>query len=183
ARGDGPARLLPAGRPLRGCGLRPSHPQRRVGRPRRILRAGTGDPPRAHERRSRGRPFPPAGRARPDRPRGARTRPRGAHGAAPRARARAAPGAGPGAGRALRVRGSLTVWGLIPAAGLGSRIQPLAFSKEPLPVGSRWDHGVERPRAVSEYLLERMVLGGATKICFVVSHGKSDILEYYGERF
>jgi glucose-1-phosphate thymidylyltransferase len=75
------------------------------------------------------------------------------------------------------------MWGLVPAAGLGSRIQPLAFSKELLPVGSRWDHGVERPRAVSEYLLERMVLGGARKICFVVSHGKSDILEYYGERF
>jgi hypothetical protein len=28
-------------------------------------------------------------------------------------------------------------WGIIPAAGRGSRIQPLAFSKELLPVGSR----------------------------------------------
>ena len=28
------------------------------------------------------------------------------------------------------------MWGIIPAAGLGSRIQPLAFSKELLPVGS-----------------------------------------------
>jgi glucose-1-phosphate thymidylyltransferase len=72
------------------------------------------------------------------------------------------------------------MWGIIPAAGLGSRIQPLAFSKELLPVGSRLDHGVERPCAVSEYLVERMIRGGATKICFVISPGKSDIMEYYG---
>jgi dTDP-glucose pyrophosphorylase len=72
------------------------------------------------------------------------------------------------------------VWGIIPAAGAGTRIQPLAFSKELLPVGSRVDGGVERPRAVSEYLVERMVQGGATRICFVVSPGKADILAYYG---
>jgi dTDP-glucose pyrophosphorylase len=72
------------------------------------------------------------------------------------------------------------MWGIIPAAGAGSRIQPLAFSKELLPVGSRFDGGTERPRAVSEYLLDRMVLGGAQKICFVIAPGKSDILEYYG---
>ena len=72
------------------------------------------------------------------------------------------------------------MWGIIPAAGAGSRIQPLAFSKELLPVGSRVENGVERPRAVSEYLVERMVRGGATRICFVVSPGKADILAYYG---
>jgi glucose-1-phosphate thymidylyltransferase len=72
------------------------------------------------------------------------------------------------------------MWGIVPAAGQGSRIQPLAFSKELLPVGSRRDGDRERPRAVSEYLLERLVLGGADKICFVISPGKSDILEYYG---
>ena len=72
------------------------------------------------------------------------------------------------------------MWGIIPAAGAGSRIQPLAFSKELLPVGSRFDGESERPRAVSEYLVERMILGGARRICFVISPGKSDILEYYG---
>ena len=46
------------------------------------------------------------------------------------------------------------MWGIVPAAGAGTRIQPLAFSKELLPVGSREDEdGVERPRAVSEYLV------------------------------
>ena len=72
------------------------------------------------------------------------------------------------------------MWGIVPAAGQGSRMQPLAFSKELLPVGSRAEGDRERPRAVSEYLLERLVLGGATRICFVISPGKSDILEYYG---
>ena len=51
------------------------------------------------------------------------------------------------------------MWGIIPAAGKGSRIQPLAFSKELLPVGSRYDGQTERPLAVSEYLVERMIAG------------------------
>ncbi|MCK6546523.1 nucleotidyltransferase family protein [Myxococcota bacterium] len=72
------------------------------------------------------------------------------------------------------------MWGIIPAAGLGSRIQPLAFSKELLPVGSRSDGGHERPRAVSEYLVERMLRAGATQLCFVISPGKWDIVQYYG---
>jgi glucose-1-phosphate thymidylyltransferase len=75
------------------------------------------------------------------------------------------------------------MWGIIPAAGRGSRIQPLAFSKELLPVGSRTEDGVERPCAVSEYLVERLILGGADKICFVISPGKSDILGYFGDSY
>ena len=78
------------------------------------------------------------------------------------------------------------MWGIIPAAGRGSRIQPLAFSKELLPVGSETTDGPggiqERPRAVSEYLVERMILAGADKLCFVISPGKTDILEYFGAR-
>jgi glucose-1-phosphate thymidylyltransferase len=74
------------------------------------------------------------------------------------------------------------MWGIVPAAGAGTRIQPLAFSKELLPVGSRFEGEAERPRAVSEYLVERMILGGADRICFVIAPGKSDILEYYGNR-
>ena len=72
------------------------------------------------------------------------------------------------------------MWGIIPAAGMGTRIQPLAFSKELLPVGSNIIEGQERPRAVSEYLIERMVCGGVDKICFVISPGKSDIVNYFG---
>ncbi len=67
-------------------------------------------------------------------------------------------------------------------------MQPLAFSKELLPVGTRLEqnesgHLAERPRAVSEYLLDRMIRAGATRLCFVISPGKSDILEYYGASF
>ena len=72
------------------------------------------------------------------------------------------------------------MWGIVPAAGNGTRIQPLAFSKELLPVGSRLDGNTERPRAVSEYLVDRMLRAGADRICFVISPWKSDILQYYG---
>ena len=72
------------------------------------------------------------------------------------------------------------MWGIIPAAGLGTRIQPLGFSKELLPVGSNIVGDVEKPRAVSEYLVDRMLKAGATRICFVVAPGKSDLVQYYG---
>ena len=74
------------------------------------------------------------------------------------------------------------MWGIIPAAGLGTRIQPLAFSKELLPVGMRDDGGQLRPKAIGEYLIERLAAGGARKICFVISPTKSDILRYFGAR-
>jgi glucose-1-phosphate thymidylyltransferase len=72
--------------------------------------------------------------------------------------------------------------GVIPAAGAGQRIQPLGCSKELLPVGSRLVAGVERPKAVSEYLVERMISAGATQICMVISAEKTDIVKYYAER-
>jgi glucose-1-phosphate thymidylyltransferase len=77
-------------------------------------------------------------------------------------------------------RRRLVMWGLVPAAGRGSRLQPLAFSKELLPVGSRQAFSPDEPCAVSEYIVERMIIGGADKICFIIAPGKEDILEYYG---
>jgi glucose-1-phosphate thymidylyltransferase len=71
-------------------------------------------------------------------------------------------------------------WGIVPAAGLGTRIQPIGFSKELLPVGTRRDKGIERPRAVCEYLLDRMLHAGANRICFVTSPLKSDLIHYFG---
>ncbi len=72
--------------------------------------------------------------------------------------------------------------GIIPAAGAGQRIQPLGCSKELLPVGSRVIQGVERPKAVAEYLVERMIEAGAEQICMVISGEKTDIVEYFAER-
>lgn len=75
--------------------------------------------------------------------------------------------------------------GIVPAAGCGSRIQPLGCSKELLPVGSRpaSPRGAtgERPRAVSECLIERMLLAGADRICTIISGEKTDIVRYYAE--
>ncbi len=72
--------------------------------------------------------------------------------------------------------------GIIPAAGAGQRIQPLGCSKELLPVGSRVIEGVERPKAVAEYLVERMIEAGAEQICFVISPEKTDIIQYFAQR-
>lgn len=72
--------------------------------------------------------------------------------------------------------------GIIPAAGAGERIQPLGCSKELLPVGSRIIHGAERPKAVAEYLVERMIAAGAEQICMIIGPDKTDIVRYFAER-
>jgi dTDP-glucose pyrophosphorylase len=72
--------------------------------------------------------------------------------------------------------------GIIPAAGAGQRIQPLGCSKELLPVGSRAVDNVERPKAVAEYLVERMIAAGAEQICMVISAEKTDLIRYFSER-
>jgi len=72
--------------------------------------------------------------------------------------------------------------GVIPAAGAGQRIQPLGCSKELLPVGTRRVQGVDRPKAVAEYLVERMIAAGAEQICMIISGEKSDIVRYFAER-
>jgi dTDP-glucose pyrophosphorylase len=47
-------------------------------------------------------------------------------------------------------------------------------------VGTRSDGQNERPRTVCEYLLDRMLWAGATRICFVISPAKTDIVNYFG---
>lgn len=42
------------------------------------------------------------------------------------------------------------------------------------------DGDAARPRAVSDFLMERLALAGVRRICMVISPDKSDILEYYG---
>jgi glucose-1-phosphate thymidylyltransferase len=74
------------------------------------------------------------------------------------------------------------MWGVVPAAGLGTRIK-LPFSKELLPLGTRTEAGIERPCAVSEYLIERLILAGVNKICFVISSRKTDIIQYFGAEY
>src|SRR5690242_5478123 len=91
-------------------------------------------------------------------------------------------------GRAARERLSAAVeaeevvvmWGIVPALGPGGRAQPLTYARELVPVGTRRDGAVERPRAVSEHVIERMLVGGATRLCFVVPPGKHDVIDYWG---
>lgn len=49
-------------------------------------------------------------------------------------------------------------------------------------MGAQLVNGVERPKAVSEYLVERMIAAGAEQICMVISAEKADIVKYYAER-
>lgn len=73
--------------------------------------------------------------------------------------------------------------GLIPAAGRGTRLAPLPFSKELMPVGYQHiSEGADRkPKPVSQYLVDRMRLAGARQIYFIIRPGKWDIADYYGD--
>lgn len=64
-------------------------------------------------------------------------------------------------------------YGSIPAGGLGTRLQPIGFSKELAPVGRR---------AVIEYLIERMVLSGIDKIFINTAEDKTDLIRYLSSK-
>jgi glucose-1-phosphate thymidylyltransferase len=71
--------------------------------------------------------------------------------------------------------------GVIPAGGQATRISPLPCSKELFPIGYHTDRdGAKRPKVVSQYLLERMHVGGIEKIFIILKKGKWDIPEYFG---
>ncbi len=61
------------------------------------------------------------------------------------------------------------IYGSIPAGGLGTRLQPIGFSKELAPVAGR---------AVIEYLIERMLLAGVDKIFINTAEDKTDLIRY-----
>jgi glucose-1-phosphate thymidylyltransferase len=78
----------------------------------------------------------------------------------------------------------MSLIGLIPAAGKGTRLHPLPFSKELYPIGY---HEVQidgesklRPKVVSQYLVNHMTRMGVEKIIITLGPGKSDIMDYYG---
>ncbi|PRY11224.1 glucose-1-phosphate thymidylyltransferase [Pontibacter ummariensis] len=73
--------------------------------------------------------------------------------------------------------------GLVPAAGLGSRLEPIPCSKELFPVGFATHpvYGKPHPKVVSQYLLEHMQRAGAGKAYFVLRKGKWDIPNYFGD--
>lgn len=64
-------------------------------------------------------------------------------------------------------------YGSIPAGGLGTRLQPIGFSKELAPVARR---------AVIEYLIERMILAGINKIFINTAEDKTDLIRYLADK-
>jgi glucose-1-phosphate thymidylyltransferase len=75
--------------------------------------------------------------------------------------------------------------GLIPAAGKGTRLAPFPCPKELFPVGYQeyeMPSGVEqRPKVISQYLLENILLAGAKQIFIILGDGKQDVAKYYGD--
>jgi dTDP-glucose pyrophosphorylase len=60
-------------------------------------------------------------------------------------------------------------YGSIPAGGLGTRLQPIGFSKELAPVARR---------AVIEFLIERLLVAGIDKIFINTAEDKADLIRY-----
>lgn len=85
----------------------------------------------------------------------------------------------------LRGRGKVydEVVGLLPAAGLASRISPLPCSKELYPVGFTTTEGGAglRSKVACQYVLEKMRLAGVRKAFIVLRKGKWDIPNYFGD--
>lgn len=75
------------------------------------------------------------------------------------------------------------VIGLIPAAGIASRLSSLPCSKEVFPIGFHMgskDSEV-RPKVACEFLLERLRIAGIRKTYIVIRKGKWDIPDYLGD--
>lgn len=79
----------------------------------------------------------------------------------------------------------MAIIGIVPAAGRGTRLSPLPFSKELFPIGYQdieLDGEIKkRPKVVSQYLVDHIVDAGAERLFIIVGPGKSDIMEYFGD--
>ncbi|MNI17940.1 Glucose-1-phosphate thymidylyltransferase 2 [compost metagenome] len=69
--------------------------------------------------------------------------------------------------------------GIIPAAGLGSRLQPLPFSKELFPAGFQKINDTWRVSPISLYLVDALKKAGVHQHYFVISPQKTDIPRYF----
>jgi len=73
--------------------------------------------------------------------------------------------------------------GIVPAAGKGRRLAPYPLPKELFPLGSQIvevDGKLQqRPKVISQYLIEAMIAAGLERLFIVLGPGKLDIVEYY----
>ena len=71
---------------------------------------------------------------------------------------------------------------IIPAAGNATRLSPLPCSKELYPVGFyTGEDGIQRPKVVSQYLIEKLKHAGIKSVFFSLRKGKADIMDYFGD--
>jgi len=73
-----------------------------------------------------------------------------------------------------------SVIGIVPAAGLATRLNRCMCAKELLPVGETEGREGRRLRAVSEYLIDAMAAAGADRLCIVINSEKHDVVRFYG---
>lgn len=66
----------------------------------------------------------------------------------------------------------MEIVGVIPAAGYGTRLQPLECSKEVLPIGGR---------PIMDYIADRMRVGGCTRLRVVTRPEKEDVIAHVEE--
>lgn len=71
--------------------------------------------------------------------------------------------------------------GILPAAGLGTRMRGARYPKELLPVGLMSDAEGERPMLAAEYALLAMRRAGVRRCFIVVSDAKWELLRYLGD--
>lgn len=63
--------------------------------------------------------------------------------------------------------------GIVPAAGRGNRIH----------LGTGMVGDAQAPPALADCVVDRLVRGGADRICFVIGSGQSEVMEHFGTRF
>lgn len=74
--------------------------------------------------------------------------------------------------------------GVLPAAGRGSRLAPLRYPKELLPISyepAGTDGTGVRARAVAEYALAAIASTDADRVILIVAPWKLDVLNYFGD--
>jgi glucose-1-phosphate thymidylyltransferase len=75
--------------------------------------------------------------------------------------------------------------GILPAAGLGSRLHPCRFPKELLPIVFTIDdikHNKKAyPRLAAEYAIQSMVYADIKLCLIVISDNKTEVLKYFGD--
>lgn len=76
---------------------------------------------------------------------------------------------------------STNLVGLVPAAGRGTRMAPLRYPKELLPIVYEPAEGGARLRPVAEYALESLAGAGVTSAILVVAPWKLEVVSYIGD--